>query len=74
MSNVVKMRFHKTRVVRSAENHAQLDPPDAMVRDMCVYTRSMRDDGDMRCQGCPKWEDDPKYGKIQSMCYGMATS
>jgi len=74
VSNVVRasIRFHKQRIVRGAEVRAQPDPPDEMVWDMCVHTRGMRDDGDMRCQGCPKWENDPTYGKVQRMCYGMA--
>lgn len=77
MGKVVRapMRFHRRRIVRGAEIHAQSEPPDEMVWDMCVYTRRFGSgvtDDDMRCQGCPQWETDPSYGKVQRMCYGMA--
>jgi hypothetical protein len=82
MSNIVKLpppppsppivKKHK-QVVSVQEMFAQgEDMPEAMVWDMCRYTKSPRPDEDNPCKECPRWEEDPNYGKVQRGCFGMA--
>ena len=64
----VRYRYRIDRdLIREAYN--QPDPSQEMVWAICPYLR-MR--GDIRCKHCPRWEDDPEFGKVQRMCFGLA--
>ena len=63
-------RFRHPAIVKAAEMYAQPQPSDEMVWAICPHLRSSSDDN--RCSHCPKYEDDPAYGKTQRMCYGLA--
>jgi hypothetical protein len=72
IDNVKKLdtRFHRSRAVSGREIWDQAEPPCEMVWEVCPYLRSHLDES--RCMQCPRWEDDPDYGKVQRGCYGMA--
>lgn len=38
---------------------------------ICEYLHFDRD-ANFRCKGCPAWERDEHYGKVQRGCYGLA--
>jgi hypothetical protein len=63
-------RFHHRAIVKAAEMYAQPEPPDEMVWAVCPHLRTAAED--KRCSHCPKWEDDPDYGKLQRGCYALA--
>jgi len=69
--NVISIPTEYKRPVRvkGEEIHAQIDPPQEMVWEVCPYTRS--DGSSKGCRQCPEWEDS-KRGKCQRMCYSMA--
>lgn len=56
--------------VKGHEVWAQKEPSQEMVWAICPYTRTTQ--GDTRCLHCPKWEDDPDYGKMSRGCYVIA--
>lgn len=74
MGEVVKAPtdFRHPRSVKPAEMYAQAEPPSEMVWELCPYTSNVKDD-DRRCRHCPQWEEDEHHGKMQRMCYGLAS-
>lgn len=38
---------------------------------ICEYLHFGKDP-DFECKGCPAWERDESYGKVQRGCYGLA--
>lgn len=55
--------------VSAREIWAAPQPTDRQTWAACQYIHQA---DDFRCRGCPQWRDDARYGKVQSMCRGIA--